>query len=335
MFIVTGGAGFIGSAMLWKLNSLGIDEIIVVDNLGCSEKWKNLVNRRYVAYLQRDAFLQQIASDNLPGGIEAIIHMGACSSTTERDADFLMRNNLEYSKMLCLYAEQKNIRFINASSAATYGDGEQGFDDDPAGLYQLKPLNMYGYSKHLFDLWAYRRMIMGLGLNQLASIKFFNVYGPNEYHKQDMRSVVNKAFYAIREKGAMQLFRSANPDYPDGGQMRDFVYVKDCVDIIWWLVSHPEVNGIFNLGTGQARTWNDLVSAVFKAMDLPVNIEYVDMPQELQGKYQYYTQASMQRLRQAGYTKPMYSLEEGVDDYVRNYLLHKDQTLEQNYQRLL
>ena len=334
MYIVTGGAGFIGSAMVWKLNSLGIDDIIVVDNLASSEKWKNLVNRRYAMYLHRDEFLEQVLGDLLPGSIEAIIHMGACSSTTERNADFLMKNNLEYSKTLCLYAEHKNIRFINASSAATYGDGEVGFDDDLNKLYQLKPLNMYGYSKQLFDLWAYKRMLKGRGLNSIASIKFFNVYGPNEDHKGDMRSVVNKAYHAIKQSGRMQLFRSNHPSYADGGQMRDFVYVKDCVEIIWWLVCHPEINGIFNLGTGQARTWNDLLKAVFAAMDLPEHIEYVDMPVELAAKYQNFTEASMERLRQAGYVKPMHSLEQGIDDYVRNYLSHKDSTLEQNYQAM-
>ncbi len=332
MYIVTGGAGFIGSAMLWKLNSLGIDDIVVVDNLGCSEKWKNLVNRRYAMYLHRDEFLQQVLGDCLPGGVEAIIHLGACSATTERDADFLMRNNLEYSKTLCLYAELKNIRFINASSAATYGGGEAGFDDDQEALYQLKPLNMYGYSKHLFDLWAHKRALQGQGLASMASVKFFNVYGPNEEHKGEMRSVVNKAFHAIRQSGRMRLFRSTSPDYADGGQMRDFVYVKDCVDALWWLVCHPEANGIFNLGSGRARTWNDLVKAVFKAMDLPETIEYVDMPAELKGKYQNFTQAAMSRLALAGFRQPMHSLEEGVNDYVRNYLLNADSTLEQNYQ---
>jgi ADP-L-glycero-D-manno-heptose 6-epimerase len=316
MYIVTGGAGFIGSAMIWKLNSMGIDDILVVDNLGTSDKWKNLVNRRYADYAHRDAFIDMIARDALGSDISAVIHMGACSATTERDADFLMRNNLAYSKALCLFAQKKNARFINASSAATYGNGNQGFNDDADGLDNLRPLNMYGYSKHLFDLWARKNGY----LDSLASLKFFNVYGPNEQHKGDMRSVVNKAFHQIRESGLMRLFRSTAPDYADGGQMRDFVYIKDCVEIMWWLLENPAVNGIFNIGTGTARTWNDLVRAVFAAMKLPEQIAYMDMPEGLAGKYQNFTEARMERLSAAGYDAPMYSLEQGITDYVQYYL---------------
>lgn len=324
MYIVTGGAGFIGSAMVWKLNSLGIEDILIVDNLACSEKWKNLVNRRYADYMHRDDFIKEINNDSLKAAvgrdITAIIHMGACSSTTERDADFLMRNNLAYSKALCLFALKKNARFINASSASTYGDGSLGFEDGPGLLPTLKPLNMYGYSKHLFDLWADKNG----HLNAVASLKFFNVYGPNEQHKDDMRSVVNKAFYQIGEQGVMRLFRSLHPGYPDGGQMRDFVYIKDCVDIMWWLLEHKNVNGIFNVGTGAARTWNDLAGAVFAAMNLPARIEYIDMPAHLAGKYQYYTEARMERLAAAGYDAPMRTLEQGITDYVQNYLQAPD-----------
>jgi ADP-L-glycero-D-manno-heptose-6-epimerase len=320
MYIITGGAGFIGSAIIWKLNSMGIDDILVVDNLGTSEKWKNLVNRRYSAYLHRDAFIERVRNRSLTGKVEAVIHMGACSSTTERDADFLMQNNLEYSKTLCLFALENGARFINASSAATYGDGSQGFDDDSDAIDGLRPLNMYGYSKQLFDLWAKRQ---GL-LDSLASLKFFNVYGPNEQHKGDMRSVVNKAFHLISEQGVMRLFRSDHPDFPDGGQMRDFVYIKDCVDIMWWLLQNSQVNGIFNVGTGKARSWNDLATAVFSSMDLPANIAYIDMPLQLKGKYQNFTEARMDCLRAVGYTVPMCSLEEGVADYVNNYLQQPD-----------
>lgn len=324
MYIVTGGAGFIGSAMIWKLNSMGIENILVVDNLACSEKWKNLVNRRYAEYMHRDAFIELVVNDTLEdavgGEISGIIHMGACSSTTERDADFLMRNNLAYSKALCLYSIRKKIRFINASSASTYGDGNLGFDDNLDALNDLRPLNMYGYSKHLFDLWA-----RGNGyFDRIASLKFFNVYGPNEQHKEDMRSVVNKAFHQIKTSGVMRLFRSGHPDYPDGGQMRDFVYVKDCVDIMWWLLENRRAGGLFNIGTGQARTWNDLATAVFTAMDRPAHIEYIDMPEQLQGKYQYFTEARMERLAAAGYTAPMHTLEQGVEDYVKYYLLAPD-----------
>lgn len=320
MHIVTGGAGFIGSAMVWKLNSMGVDDILVVDNLGLSEKWKNLVNRRYLDYMHRDAFIELISKNGLGGRIDAVIHMGACSSTTERDADFLMRNNLDYSKALCRFCLEKGARFINASSAATYGDGSQGFDDDASALDSLKPLNMYGYSKHLFDLWARRHG----HLNSIASLKFFNVYGPNEQHKGDMRSVVNKAFHLIREEGVMRLFRSDHLEYPDGGQMRDFVYIKDCVDIMWELLENPRANGLFNVGTGTARSWNDLAAAVFSAMDLPCNIEYIDMPVQLKGKYQNFTEARMDRLKAAGIAAPMRSLEEGAADYVRNYLMLPD-----------
>jgi len=321
MFIVTGGAGFIGSAIVWKLNTLGIDSILVVDNLATSEKWKNLVNRTYAAYMHRDDFLTAIRGNTLPyEGIKGIFHMGACSSTTERDADFLMRNNLEYTKALCAFALQNNIRFINASSASTYGDGALGFDDDMGGLHALRPLNMYGYSKQLFDLWA-----LGNGLFEtIVSLKFFNVYGPNEQHKGEMRSVVNKAFHQIDETGGMKLFRSSHPDYADGGQMRDFVYVKDCVDIMLWLYDNPKINGVFNVGTGQARTWNDLATAVFRAMGREPAIDYVDMPVQLRGKYQNFTEAAMARLQAAGYTAPMTSLEAGVTDYVQKYLMRNN-----------
>ena len=320
MYIVTGGAGFIGSAVLWKLNSLGIDNILVVDNLGCTEKWKNLVNRRFSDYMHRDAFLAAVQADTLPKGVKAIFHLGACSATTERDADFLFRNNLEYSKTLARYALEKDIRFINASSAATYGDGSQGFDDDPAALQTLRPLNAYGYSKQLFDLWALRTG----ALQSLASVKFFNVYGPNEYHKGDMRSVVHKAFAEIGTTGRMRLFASNHPDFADGGQMRDFIYVKDCAEALWFLAENPAHNGVFNLGTGKARTWNDLVRAVFAAMGREADIIYTPMPEHLAGKYQNFTQATMARLATTGCPVGMHSLEQGVADYVTNYLAQNE-----------
>ncbi|MDR2488841.1 MAG: ADP-glyceromanno-heptose 6-epimerase [Desulfovibrio sp.] len=319
MHIVTGGAGFIGSAVVWRLNNLGIEDIIVVDNLNTSEKWKNLVNLRYADYLHRDAFMSLVQNDSLGNRIKAVIHMGACSSTMERDADFLMRNNLEYSKILYLFAKAKKARFINASSAATYGDGSRGFIDDKDTLHTLRPLNMYGYSKHLFDMWALKNR----HLDDMVSLKFFNVYGPNEQHKGDMRSVVNKAFHQIRETGVMRLFRSTDPAFADGGQMRDFIYVKDCVNIIVWFLQN-NVCGIFNAGSGKARTWNDLAAAVFAAMELPANIEYVDMPPHLQGKYQNFTEADTRRLSAAGCNSPMYSLKQGVSDYVRHYLLRSN-----------
>ena len=320
MYIVTGGAGMIGSAVIWKLNSLGITDILVVDHLGCSEKWKNLVNRAFTDYMPRETFLEKIQTDSLAYTVDGIFHMGACSSTTERDVDFLLRNNTEYTKTVIRYALEKGIRLINASSAATYGNGAGGFDDDPAKLETLKPLNAYGYSKHLVDLWAKRTGFQ----NSFVSLKFFNVYGPNEYHKGDMRSVVVKAFGQVLEEGRISLFASDKPEYADGGQMRDFVYVKDCADVIWWLMENAAVNGLFNLGTGKARTWNDLAKALFAAMGRPENIQYVPLPEKLHGKYQYFTEASMARLADAGCPLPASSLEQGVTDYVQNYLMRDD-----------
>ena len=317
MIVVTGGAGFIGSAIIWALNERGIDDILVVDNLGTSDKWKNLVNRRYAHYMHRDEFLSTVQGAGLSHKPRAIIHMGACSSTTERDAEFLMRNNVRYSQELCRYALRVGARFIQASSAATYGNGDRGFSDDPVTLRQLRPLNMYGYSKHLFDLWAMRENLLG----RIACLKFFNVYGPNEYHKGAMRSVAAKAFAQVKESGSISLFRSDRPEYKDGGQRRDFVYVKDCAEVVSWLLDNPECNGIFNVGTGKAGSFNELARAVFAALKLPEAIDYVDMPQELAGKYQYLTQADMGVLTAAGYpVGKMRDLSAGVADYVRNYL---------------
>jgi ADP-L-glycero-D-manno-heptose 6-epimerase len=320
MIIVTGGAGFIGSAFIWKLNQEDIDDILVVDELGESEKWKNLVNRRYVDYIHKDVFLRMIRNEQVPFTPRAIIHMGACSSTTESDADYLMDNNYHYTCRLAEWALPKNIRFIYASSAATYGDGSQGFSDDSSVTPTLRPMNMYGYSKQFFDLWVLRQKVE----NQVVGIKFFNVFGPNEYHKGDMRSVVHKAFEQIRDTGKVRLFKSHRPDYTDGGQMRDFIYVKDCVDIMWWLFEHPEVNGIFNLGTGKARAWNDLIHALFSAMKTKPYIEYFDIPPEIRDQYQYMTEANMDKLRATGCQTAFRPLEEAVKDYVVNYLTKPD-----------
>jgi ADP-L-glycero-D-manno-heptose 6-epimerase len=323
MYIVTGGAGFIGSAMVWKLNRMGIDDILVVDNLGVSSKWKNLVGLRYSDYVHKTAFIEQVRSGRIDGNVEGIIHMGACSSTTEQDADYLMENNFHYTRTLAEYALSKGARFIYASSAATYGDGSLGFDDDPDTMDQLVPLNMYGYSKQLFDLWVRKNGLLG----SMVGLKFFNVFGPNEYHKDDMKSVICKAFHQIQSTGKMGLFKSYRPDYRDGEQQRDFVYIKDCVEVMWWLLTHEDVGGIYNVGTGEARTWNDLVRSVFAAMEREPNIEYVDMPETIRDKYQYYTHANMDRLRAAGCTVPMRSLEEGAADYVINYLARDERTL--------
>lgn len=323
MYIVTGGSGFIGSAMIWLLNEAGIDDILVVDNLSVSEKWHNLVNRRYKDYVHRDTFYRLIQEGKAPDTIKAVFHMGACSSTTERNADFLMENNFHYSQMVCRYALEHGARFINASSAATYGDGSRGFSDSLLTTLTLKPLNMYGYSKQLFDLWAYREGI----LNQIASLKFFNVYGPNEYHKGDMRSVVCKSYEQLETSSFFSLFKSDLPEYVDGGQMRDFIYVKDCVNVMYWLLEHHEANGIFNVGSGEARTWNDLLNAVYTAMNKIPDIRYIDMPGQLKGKYQYFTQADMGWLEKSGCNVTFHSLEEGIMDYVKNYLMAPDKYL--------
>lgn len=320
MYIVTGGAGFIGSAMVWKLNQMGIDDILVVDNLGESDKWKNLVNLRYEDYIHKNQFYKLILEGEDPFETEAVVHMGACSSTTELDADYLMENNYRYSQMLCRFCLNHDARFINASSAATYGNGELGFNDDHNLAEKLKPLNMYGYSKQLFDLWALRGGIM----DSIVSLKFFNVFGPNEYHKGDMKSVICKAFKQIGETGGMKLFRSHRSDYEDGGQMRDFVYIKDCVDVMWWFIENRDKGGIFNIGTGNARQWNELARSVFSAMEVDPDISYIDMPESIRDKYQYFTQADMSKLKAAGYDKEFTSLEDAAADYVRNYLAQDD-----------
>jgi ADP-L-glycero-D-manno-heptose 6-epimerase len=320
MIIVTGGAGFIGSAFVWKLNQEGIEDIVVVDRLGKTDKWKNLVNLRFVNYIHKDEFYDLIYNDTLSFEVEAIIHMGACSSTTERDADYLWQNNFAYTGQLAEWALERNIRFIYASSAATYGDGKQGFSDDHSKISELKPINMYGYSKQVFDL----RVLRHSWEDKIAGIKFFNVFGPNEYHKGDMTSVIVKAFHQIKETGKVCLFKSYLPQYPDGGQMRDFVYVKDCIDVLWWLFKNQDVNGIFNLGTGKARTWNDLISAVFAAMETREKIEYIEMPESIRNQYQYFTQAEMDKLHSVGCPVSFSSMEDSVRDYVVNYLQKDD-----------
>ncbi len=317
MIVVTGGAGFIGSSLVWKLNRLGADKIIIVDELGKDEKWKNLVGLKYADFIHKNDFMSWILQGTLPFQVSAIIHLGACSSTTEKDADFLIDNNYHYSQELAKYSLEKGIRFIYASSAATYGDGLVGYNDDEEKLDTLRPLNMYGYSKHLFDCWIKRNGLV----DKVVGIKYFNVYGPNEYHKDDMRSVVHKAFEQVRDTGKVNLYKSYHPDFKDGEQKRDFVYVKDAVDMTLFFLDRYDRNGIFNVGTGKAQTWIDLVTALFNAMNKPVNIEFVDMPLEIRGKYQYFTQANLNKLRTAGFDKTIMNVEQGVEDYVKNYLL--------------
>jgi ADP-L-glycero-D-manno-heptose 6-epimerase len=315
--VVTGGAGLIGSAVVWQLNREGIDDIIVVDRLGTSEKWRHLVPLRFADYLDAEEFFARIAAEpNAFGEIASVFHLGACSSTTERDASYLIANNVRRSQEIARWALARGARLTYASSAATYGAREHDMRED-LDPHSLRPLNMYGYSKHLFDLWMRRE-----GLRDRAvAIKYFNVYGPNEDHKGTMRSVVAKAFDQIGERRAIELFKSYRDGIADGEQTRDFLYVKDAAAITVFLGRAPQAAGIYNVGSGIERNWRDLARAVFAALDLPERVVYVDMPEVLRGKYQYRTVATIDRLRAAGWTTPMTTLEDGIADYVRNYLM--------------
>ncbi|WP_309381862.1 ADP-glyceromanno-heptose 6-epimerase [Cerasicoccus frondis] len=313
--LVTGGAGFIGSALVWALNERGRDDILVADFLGEDEKWKNLVPLKYADYVEADDLVEML-DDEFLSEIDTVLHLGACSATTERDARYLIHNNFEYTKELAYWALSKEARFVYASSAATYGDGAQGMDDQLEDLHSLRPLNMYGYSKHMFDLYAQREGF----LNQIVGLKYFNVYGPNEDHKGDMRSVVHKAFGQIQETGGVKLFKSYHPDYEDGGQMRDFLYVKDAVAMTLHLAEAESAGGLYNLGSGQANTWVSLVTPIFEALNLPVNIEFTEMPEQLRGKYQYFTQADTAKLQGSGFGGCQFTLSEAVKDYVSHYL---------------
>lgn len=306
--IVTGAAGFIGRNLVAELNARSEDDLLLVDELGDSEKWKNLRGLRYEDLWDPDMLRRGVLDGVDPGDIRAVIHLGACSSTTETDADYLLDNNYRYTRDLCEWCLEHGVRFVYASSAATYGDGERGYSDADADTPGYTPLNMYGYSKHMFDLWALKN---GL-LNQVAGLKYFNVYGPFEEHKGDMRSVVHKAREQILAEGKVKLFRSHRPDYRDGEQERDFVFVRDAVDLTLWLAAADAPTGLFNCGTGEARTWLDLAHSVFAAMGRDPVIEFVDMPAHLQPKYQYHTRADMTKIRAAGYSRPFTRLEDGV-----------------------
>lgn len=314
MIAVTGAAGFIGSNIVHQLNLQGRTDLVVVDVHPTDAGNPNLAPLQYARYLEKDAFRDWLAQEG--GQVEVLYHMGACSSTTETDAAYLDSNNFGYTRDLCRLSLDHGIRFINASSAATYGDGELGYRDDHEGLDQLKPLNLYAKSKQDFDLWARDEGV----LDKIVCLKYFNVYGPNEWHKGDMRSMVCKGFEQIRDTGGVKLFASDRPEYPDGGQQRDFVYVKDAVDMTLWFADHPEVGGIFNVGTGEANDWNRLITAIFRAQDLDPQITYVPMPDHLKGKYQYHTRAEMDKIQAAGYTRPLTVLEDAVKDYVLNHL---------------
>jgi len=312
--IVTGGAGFIGSCIIRELNEAGISDVIVVDDIASTEKWRNLVNKKYTEYINKDNFLEQLS--RFRGRVTHVIHMGACSATTETNFDYLYQNNFAFTKALWEFCAENKISFLYASSAATYGDGSNSFDDC-GDIGNLRPLNGYGYSKQLFDLWAEKQVKKP---PQYVGFKFFNVYGPNEYYKGSMASVVLHGYRSVREEGRVKLFKSYRKEYGDGEQLRDFIYVKDICRVIRFMMEHPQISGLYNLGTGQARTFRDLGRAVFSALGLSECISYIDMPESLRPKYQYFTQASMEKLRKAGYVQPFYSLEDGVKDYVQQYL---------------
>jgi ADP-L-glycero-D-manno-heptose 6-epimerase len=314
--VVTGAAGLIGSALIWALNRRGVDNIIAVDRLDESEKWRHFVPLRFHDYVDADDFADAVDGNrNAFGDVGTVFHLGACSATTERDADYLMRNNYEYTKVLAHWAVDAGTRFVYASSAATYGGLEEELSDE-IDIGTLRPLNMYAYSKQLFDLYAQRT-----GLDEhVVGLKYFNVFGPNEDHKGDMRSVVCKAFEQIQAGGTIKLFKSYRPEFKDGEQKRDFIYVKDAVDMTI-AVGQSEATGLVNIGSGLAQTWLDLVRPIFATLGLPEKIEFTEMPESLRPKYQYFTQARIERLRGCGYSTPITPLADAVRDYVANYLV--------------
>jgi ADP-L-glycero-D-manno-heptose 6-epimerase len=326
MIVITGGAGMIGSIIAWHLNTkLQRDDMVIVDRITHENQWQNLVKRQYVQYLDKDQLMSWLEGRS---DVEAIIHMGAISATTERDFNKLVEANIHYSQSLWTWCANNNAAFFYASSAATYGDGEHGYDD--ISIENLRPLNGYGYSKHFFDHWALRQASKGLGAPfAWAGFKFFNVYGPNEYHKERMASVAFHSFNQFKETGTVKLFKSHKEGYSDGMQLRDFVYVKDAAAAVIYFLNaalsgKPCTNGIYNIGTGKARAFKDLATSVMTSMGKAPNVTYIDMPEDLQGKYQYFTEATSTKLRAAGYTQAFCSLEEGVQDYVQNYLMHDD-----------
>jgi ADP-L-glycero-D-manno-heptose 6-epimerase len=324
MYVVTGGAGFIGSNVVAALAGRG-EEVVVCDWLGQDERWRNIYKHEIATLVEPENLIAWL--DRQGEHIEAVIHLGAITSTTEADIDLLVDRNVRCTLDILEWCAIRQTRLIYASSAATYGAGAAGFDDTFSceALAILRPLNAYGWSKHVVDRRIARLAERGRPLPpQWAGLKFFNVYGPNEYHKGSMQSVIAKNYALIKSSQPLSLFRSYRPDYGDGGQMRDFIYVDDCVDVILWLVDHPQVSGLYNLGTGEARTWLELAHALFAAARLPTNVRFIEMPSELIDKYQYLTRARMDRLRAAGYERPFTSLETGIARYVRDYLATND-----------
>ncbi len=325
MIVVTGGAGFIGSNLVAGLERRGESSIAVCDRFGSEDKWRNLAKRELRAMVPPERLFDFLETN--AGNIELIYHLGAISATTERDVDLIVENNFNLSVALWQWCARRSIRFIYASSAATYGDGAQDFDDEGsiAHLATLRPLNPYGWSKHAFDRFVARSVFRrDRTPPQWAGLKFFNVYGPNEYHKGDMASVISKLHPKIVAGLPARLFKSHRPDYPDGGQSRDFIWVGDCVSVMLWLRDHHGVSGLFNVGTGLARSFKDLALATFSAAGIAPTLDYFDMPEELRARYQYFTQARMERLRAAGYTYPFTTLEEGVRAYVQDHLATPD-----------
>jgi len=315
VIVVTGAAGFIGSYLAGYLNHLGFDQLVLVDDFSVSQKAANLENKKYIDKVDRELFFEWQQSH--PDFIKYVFHLGARTDTTEMDYAVHKKWNLDYSKRIWELCAENHLPLVYASSAATYGNGEYGYTDDHDIVSKLQPLNPYGVSKNEFDIWALKQLSAP---PFWAGLKFFNVFGPNEYHKGRMASVIFHAWHQIKEKGSVRLFRSHNPDYNDGEQIRDFIYVKDVVDVCVWLMEHQPANGLYNTGTGKARTFKDLVKAIFNTMHLPENIEYIDTPIDIRDKYQYFTQANMNKLRNAGYNRPFYSLESAVEEYVSQYL---------------
>ena len=316
LIILTGGAGFIGSCFLWKLNHQGHKNILIIDERRFMSNCRNLKGKSFIDYIEKEEFLKNLQKGKAPRNIKTVFHIGACSSTTESDEVYMMKNNYEYSKVLAEWALKNDILFYYASSAATYGDGSRGYSDEDSATPTLVPLNLYGMSKQRFDMWLLENKLT----NKVTGYKYFNVFGPNEYHKGDMRSLVVKAYEQIKKDGKIRLFKSYKPEYKDGEQKRDFVYVKDAIDIMYNFYERPKIKGIYNIGTGKARAWIDLANAIFSALNLKPNIIFIDMPEILKDKYQYFTEADLTKLKSSGASNKFTPLKSSVSDYVKNYL---------------
>lgn len=315
MIIVTGAAGFIGSVIAKSLNLDGNKDLLLVDKFTKPTKWKNIIGLKFSDFVDRDSFLERLENGEFKD-VKLVIHMGACADTTEFDMNYLMHQNYEYSKRLCLWCLKNHVRFIYASSAAVYGDGSKGFSDNNELTMELEPLNPYGLSKLLFDQW----LINTGNVNSVVGLRFFNVFGPNEYHKNKMSSIIYRSFPMAKKEGVVCLFKSYVKDIEHGNQRRDFIYVKDVVRIVDFFIKNNNINGIFNVGTGKARSFNDLATSLLTAMNKKPVIEYFDMPEEIRNKYQYFTEADISKLIKAGFNKEISSMETVVTDYVQNYL---------------